>query len=85
MNQIATKKPKQYVNNADFLKALIEYKAKKQDCLKKNLPEPKIPNYIGECWMKKKIPEKALPFYKEALKIDPDFVSAKKRIAEIKP
>ena len=52
MNQIVTKKPKQYVNNADFLKALIEYKAKKEECLKKNLPEPKIPNYIGECWMK---------------------------------
>lgn len=47
-----TKKPKQYVNNADFLKALIEYKQKVKDAKEQNLPEPKIPDYIGECWMK---------------------------------
>ena len=46
------KKPKEYVNNADFLRALIEYKEKKKQALKDGLPEPKIPNYIGECWMK---------------------------------
>ena len=41
------KKTKHYINNADFLQALIEYKKRK----KKNANEP-IPNYIGECWMK---------------------------------
>ena len=41
------KKPKHYVNNADFLKALIDYKARKET----NPNEP-IPNYIGECWQK---------------------------------
>ena len=41
------KKTKHYINNADFLQALIEYKKRK----KKNDNEP-IPNYIGECWMK---------------------------------
>lgn len=41
------KKKKQYINNADFLKALVEYKERKS----KNPNEP-IPNYIGECFMK---------------------------------
>ena len=44
---VTTKKTKEYVNNADFLKALIDYKKRKQ----KNPNEP-IPNYIGQCWMK---------------------------------
>jgi hypothetical protein len=44
---VTTKKTKEYVNNADFLKALIDYKKRKQS----NANEP-IPNYIGECWMK---------------------------------
>ena len=41
------KKTKHYINNADFLQALVDYKKRK----KKNPSEP-IPNYIGECWMK---------------------------------
>jgi hypothetical protein len=41
------KKTKHYINNGDFLQALIQYKLRK----KKNPNEP-IPNYIGECWMK---------------------------------
>ena len=40
---VTTKKTKEYVNNADFLKALIDYKKRKQ----KNPNEP-IPNYIGQ-------------------------------------
>lgn len=40
-------KKKHYINNADFLAALIEYKEKK----KSNSNTP-IPNYIGECFMK---------------------------------
>lgn len=46
------KKTNHYINNADFLKALIEYK---QQCLtaqEANKPEPPIPNYIGECFLK---------------------------------
>jgi hypothetical protein len=38
---------KHYINNADFLKALIEYKQRKE-----TNPQEPIPNYIGECWMK---------------------------------
>ena len=41
------KKKKQYINNGDFLQALIEYKKHKES----NPNEP-IPNYIGECFIK---------------------------------
>jgi len=43
---------KNYINNQDFLKALTEYKELCKIAKKKNLPEPVIPNYIGECFMK---------------------------------
>jgi hypothetical protein len=46
------KKPKQYVNNADFLAALVEYKDKCKENKKKKIEPPPIPNYIGECFMK---------------------------------
>ena len=42
-----TKKTKHYINNADFLNALVAYKERKL-----TNPEEPIPNYIGECWMK---------------------------------
>jgi hypothetical protein len=48
---MATKK-KEYVNNGDFLKALIEYKEKCKEAKKNKTPPPAIPNYIGECFMK---------------------------------
>ena len=41
-------KEKHYINNGDFLKALIEYKEKKKLALANDKPEPPIPNYIGE-------------------------------------
>jgi hypothetical protein len=49
---LTTKKPRQYVNNADFLKALVDYKQKVNDAKLAGKPIPTIPNYIGECWMK---------------------------------
>ena len=45
-------KQKHYINNADFLLALTDYKAKAKESKKLNLPAPAIPNYIGECFMK---------------------------------
>lgn len=45
-------KAKHYINNDDFLKALVEYKAKCQEAKSAGKNEPPIPNYIGECWMK---------------------------------
>ena len=49
---MSDKKTKHYVNNADFLAALIEYKKQCDEAKKKNKPEPAIPNYIGECFLK---------------------------------
>ena len=47
-----TKKPKEYVNNADFLKALTDYKEACILAKKNKTSAPPIPNYIGQCWMK---------------------------------
>ena len=49
---MSEKKTKHYVNNADFLAALIEYKKQCDEAKKKNKSEPPIPNYIGECFLK---------------------------------
>jgi hypothetical protein len=41
-----------YVNNKEFLHALIEYRNNIEISQCKNLPKPPIPNYIGECFLK---------------------------------
>lgn len=46
------KKANHYINNADFLKALIDYKEICDKATLDNKPEPCIPNYIGECFLK---------------------------------
>ena len=38
-----------YVNNADFLEAIKEYRKKVQEANDKNLPKPQVSNYLGEC------------------------------------
>ena len=47
-----TKKTKHYINNADFLKALIDYRTACDEAKKNNKPDPIVPNYIGECFIK---------------------------------
>jgi len=47
-----TKRKKEYVNNGDFLAALEDYKQLKKKSIENDLPPPKIPNYIGECFLK---------------------------------
>jgi len=42
----------QYVNNADFLAAIVEMKAKAKEAEEKGLPKPIVSNYIGECILK---------------------------------
>ena len=42
----------QYVNNADFLAAIKEYKIKIKEAEAAGLPKPQIPNYLGECILK---------------------------------
>jgi hypothetical protein len=46
------KKTNHYINNADFLKALIDYKEKCKVAEQNNLSDPPIPNYVGECFLK---------------------------------
>ena len=43
---------KHYINNADFCKALIDYKTKVELSITNNTTKPAIPNYIGECFLK---------------------------------
>lgn len=45
-------KQKHYINNEDFLRALVDYKTACLEAEKENKPKPNIPNYIGECFMK---------------------------------
>jgi len=49
---IMAKKEKHYVNNADFLKALIEYKKNCDEADKQKKIQPQVPNYVGECFLK---------------------------------
>ena len=52
MNEKESKKSKQYINNEEFLLAMIEWKKKvseAEDCGEKN---PPVSSYIGECFMK---------------------------------
>ena len=41
-----------YVNNKDFLAAIIEMRDKKKEAEEKGLPKPVVSNYIGECILK---------------------------------
>jgi len=45
-------KQKHYINNADFLQALIDYQDGCKKAKKNKTEPPPIPNYIGECFMK---------------------------------
>lgn len=47
-----TKKTRHYINNEDFLNALIDYRAKCDEAKKAGKEEPIVPNYIGECFIK---------------------------------
>ena len=41
-----------YVNNKEFLAALIKYREDKEIAELRGLPKPVIPRYIGECFLK---------------------------------
>ena len=49
---MAKAKTEHYVNNRDFLDALIEYREKVAIAASKDLPKPRITNYIGSCFLK---------------------------------
>jgi len=43
-----------YVINADFYDALIKYKDRVKQAEEKEQPKPRIPEYIGKCFLEKK-------------------------------
>ena len=47
-----SKRSEHYVNNKEFLAALIKYREDKEIAEMKGLPKPPIPRYIGECFLK---------------------------------
>ena len=46
------KKSEHYVNNKEFLEALIVYRNKVRIAHEKGEPTPRITNYLGECFLK---------------------------------
>lgn len=46
------KKNPHYVNNKDFHESLIQYKKKIESSEKNGEPKPRIPNYLGDCFLK---------------------------------
>ena len=49
---MAKAKTEYYVNNKEFLEAIVEYKRKVELAKKKGKAKPLVPNYIGECFLK---------------------------------
>jgi len=49
---MAKAKTEYYVNNKEFLEAIVEYKRKVELAKKKGKSKPLVPNYIGECFLK---------------------------------
>ena len=49
---MAKKKSEHYVNNKELLAALIDYRAAVSVAKTKDLPKPRISNYLGECFLK---------------------------------
>jgi len=46
------KKSEHYVNNKEFLLALVEFKSECKIAEENGAPRPQISNYIGECFLK---------------------------------
>jgi hypothetical protein len=49
---MAKKKTENYVNNRDFLDALMVYRKEVFDANNSGKPKPRVPPYIGECFLK---------------------------------
>ena len=48
----APKKKQHYVDNQEFLAAIVKYKEKVDLAKAKGLPKPRVNNYIGGCFLK---------------------------------
>ena len=49
---MARKRSEHYVNNKEFLYAIVAYKASIKEAEEAGKPKPVIPRYIGECFLK---------------------------------
>ena len=49
---MARKRSEHYVNNKEFLYAIVAYKQEIKDAEAAGQPKPVIPRYIGECFLK---------------------------------
>ena len=49
---MAKAKSEHYVNNKELLSAIIDYRDRVEIAKKRDLPKPRISNYIGECFLK---------------------------------
>jgi hypothetical protein len=49
---MSKKKSEHYVNNKEFLEAITIYRNKVAHAKENNLPKPRIPDYIGGCFLK---------------------------------
>ena len=52
MRRTPAKKKQHYVDNQEFLAAIIKYKEKVEIAEKQGLPKPRVNNYIGGCFLK---------------------------------
>ena len=55
MTEIKTRRksrPEHYVNNKEFLQAMIQYKKSVNKSKRLKLAKPLVPDYIGECFLK---------------------------------
>ena len=48
----ARKRSEHYVNNKEFLYAIVQYKKDVKDAEEAGQPKPRITNYLGECFLK---------------------------------
>ena len=46
------KKSEHYVNNKQFLAAMVEYKKLVDKAKKEGKKNPRVPDYVGECFLK---------------------------------
>jgi hypothetical protein len=49
---MAKKKTENYVNNKEFLEAITVYRSALLNAKQNNLSKPRVPNYIGDCFLK---------------------------------
>ncbi len=45
-------KPEHYVNNKEFLAAMVDFRKIVNEAEKLGKEKPRVPNYVGECFLK---------------------------------